>query len=72
MYTQALFSPSTGILDSHQFMLALLGDAEVRHCKAHLYTYIYPCGDWVGRSICIRVDALAFDSISCSTVYLSI
>lgn len=25
---QALFSPSTGILDSHQFMLALLGDAE--------------------------------------------
>ncbi len=24
----ALFSPSTGIIDSHQFMLALLGDAE--------------------------------------------
>jgi L-2-hydroxyglutarate oxidase LhgO len=26
--TAALFSPSTGILDSHAFMLALLGDAE--------------------------------------------
>jgi L-2-hydroxyglutarate oxidase LhgO len=26
--TQGLFSPSTGIVDSHQYMLALLGDAE--------------------------------------------
>lgn len=26
--TEALFSPSTGIIDSHQLMLALLGDAE--------------------------------------------
>ncbi len=26
--TQGLFSPSTGIIDSHQYMLALLGDAE--------------------------------------------
>ncbi|MDA0629587.1 FAD-dependent oxidoreductase, partial [Acinetobacter baumannii] len=25
---EALFSPSTGIVDSHQLMLALLGDAE--------------------------------------------
>lgn len=29
---QALFSPSTGIIDSHQYMLALLGDAEARVC----------------------------------------
>jgi L-2-hydroxyglutarate oxidase LhgO len=28
--TAALFSPSTGIVDSHGFMLALLGDAEAR------------------------------------------
>lgn len=26
--TEGLFSPSTGIIDSHQYMLALLGDAE--------------------------------------------
>jgi len=26
--TEALFSPSTGIIDSHQYMLALLGDAQ--------------------------------------------
>ena len=40
----ALFSPSTGIIDSHQYMLALLGDAEaagarlVRNAKAGAIT----------------------------------
>ncbi len=32
--TEGLFSPSTGIIDSHQYMLALLGDAE--NAGAHL------------------------------------
>jgi L-2-hydroxyglutarate oxidase LhgO len=32
--TEGLFSPSTGIIDSHQYMLALLGDAEA--AGAHL------------------------------------
>ena len=36
--TKALLSPSTGIIDSHAFMLALLGDAERRGAVLALET----------------------------------
>jgi len=41
----ALYSPSTGIIDSHQFMLSLLGDAEAAGaslCRAHLLLGLVP------------------------------
>ena len=38
--TAALLSPSTGIIDSHGLMLALLGDAEERSCMLALNTEV--------------------------------
>ena len=53
----ALQSPSTGIIDSHAFMLALLGDAEDAGAALALHTPVRPCrGD---RQALRRADAAA-------------
>jgi len=38
--TEALFSPSTGIVDSHQYMLALLGDAQFAGAQLVLCAHV--------------------------------
>lgn len=50
--TEGLFSPSTGIIDSHQYMLALLGDLTL--VKGCAVISIRPAGD--GWSLQLRND----------------
>lgn len=46
----ALLSPSSGIIDSHQFMLALQADAEAKNCTVVFHTLVTSgriAGDWI-------------------------
>ncbi len=51
--TRALISPSTGIIDSHAFMLALLGDAERRGAMLALETPVVS-GRSAGRGLIVE------------------
>lgn len=65
--TAALFSPVTGILDSHAFMLALQGDAEA-HGAAFAFHTPFHSADATGNAI--RVETGGADPMSLTTSIL--
>ncbi len=63
----ALLSPSTGIIDVHDYLLALQGDAEA--CGA-MVAFNSPClgGEVTGRGLVLRVGGADPMSLSCRTL----
>jgi L-2-hydroxyglutarate oxidase LhgO len=53
--TGALFSPATGIIDSHAYMLALLGDAE-RHGATFVYGSCVTAAHFDGDGVLVSVN----------------
>jgi L-2-hydroxyglutarate oxidase LhgO len=64
---KALFSPSTGIIDSHAFMLALLGEAERRGAMLALETPAV-AGEVAGRGLIIETGGRNPTSIAANVV----
>jgi L-2-hydroxyglutarate oxidase LhgO len=62
-----VFSPSTGIIDSHTLMLALLGDAE-SHGAAVAYRSPVLSGQVTGKGVVLEVGGDEPMSILCATV----
>jgi L-2-hydroxyglutarate oxidase LhgO len=60
-------SPSTGIIDSHAFMLALQGDAETNGATLAFLSPVL-AGEARGRDILLHVGGAESMSLACSTV----
>jgi L-2-hydroxyglutarate oxidase LhgO len=65
--TAVLHSPSTGIIDSHEYMLSLLGEAEA-HGADIVYGTRVSTVEPTRRGLCVTVDGAAEPALRCHTV----